>query len=297
MCSRRFHQSSIMTICVRHWSSSIPGTRLFENPRASSIGGHRSRHHTNTNTNTNTILEAREGTSNCRLLECIRSSVLTLPFVSCPQTSVGVCTSERSRSSRGPPGGGWELPSDGDRPPLGRWEHGRSRRALAHKNTTSSAAILLPRRWSLTTSGDGRSIPSHRVRAGTHRHLTVRHAAAPRVPPARLLSRAPTRSPAAAASLASMTIGCDMRTPKRRRRATQKDAAGAALVARAVEVGSGPRRPRRVRHDLAQARNKSARDQHSPFAEHHRRKKRKQRKTKPEERRHVEGYAHGLAHL
>jgi hypothetical protein len=78
-----------------------------------------------------------------------------------------------------------------------------------------------------------------------------------------------------------MTIGCDMRrTPKRRRRATQKDAAGAALVARAVEVGSGPRRPRRVRHDLAQARNKSARDQHSPFAEHHRRKKKENREKR-----------------
>lgn len=39
-----------------------------------------------------------------------------------------------------------------------------------------------------------------------------------------------------------------------------------------------------MRHDLAQARNKSARDQHSPFAEHHRRKKKENREKRSRRR-------------
>ena len=51
------------------------------------------------------------------------------------------------------------------------------------------------------------------------------------------------------------------------------DEAGAVLGVRAIDVGFGPRSAHHLGHDLAQARNESARDQQSPFAEHHQRKK------------------------
>ena len=51
------------------------------------------------------------------------------------------------------------------------------------------------------------------------------------------------------------------------------DEAGAVLGVRAVDVGSGPRSAHHMGHDLAQARNESTRDQQSPFAKNHQRKK------------------------